>query len=175
MKGLDYMMKWFKECNSIEAVKRMYRKLCKEYHPDLHGASTEEIMKSVNAEYETAFERFRNIHESAEDSTKTYTSNTESTETASEFMEIINKLIACEGLEISIVGRWIWAENNTYPYKEILKSLGFRYASKKRAWYWHTAEDACKSRKGLSLDDIKNKYGCETYRGASSYRLTATA
>ncbi len=81
------MFKWFKDCKSIEDVKRAYRKLCKEYHPDLHpGEKYESAMKEINAEYETAFNCFKNVHESAEDSTKTYTAKTETTETAAEFM-----------------------------------------------------------------------------------------
>ncbi len=165
------MYKWFNNCKSIEDVKRTYRKLCKEYHPDIHGSATEETMKQINAEYETAFNHFKNVHESAEDNTKTYTSNTETTETAAEFMEIINKLIVCEGLEVNVCGKWLWAIGDTYTYKDVLKSLNFRYASKKKAWYWHKEEDTCKSRKNMSLDEIKNKYGCETFKGVGAPRL----
>ena len=171
MKGLDYMMKWFKTAHSIEEVKRIYRQLCKEYHPDIHGATTEETMKQINAEYERAFNYFKNIHESAEDSTKTYTSSKETTETAAEFMVIINKLITCEGLEIDVCGKWLWAVGNTYPYKEILKGLGFRFASKKKAWYWHKAEDASRNHKEMSLDEIRKLHGCETFTGASTPKL----
>lgn len=171
MKGLDYMLKWFKDCKSIESVKKTYRRLCKEYHPDLHGGKFEDEMKQINAEYEIAFNCFKNVHETAEDSTKTYTSSTDSTETAAEFMGIINALIHCEGVEIDLVGRWIWLTGNTYQYKDTIKELGFRYASKKKAWYWHTAEDVCKSRKGLSLDQIKDKYGCERFETVSTPKL----
>jgi len=170
------MFKYFKDCKCIEDVKKMYRKLCKEYHPDLHGAATEEIMKAINAEYEIAFERYRNVHETADstaDSKQTYTAHTDTTETPEEFRKIIERLITCEGLEISIVGRWIWAEGNTYPHKEILKELGFKFASKKKAWYWHREGDGCKSRKGLSMDSIKAKYGCETFTAAKNRRLAA--
>ena len=172
MKGLDYiMLKWFKDCKSIEEVKRLYKKLCKQYHPDLNASDTTEIMKAINAEYEKAFERFKNIHESAEDSTKTYTSRTETTETAAEFMNIINKLIFCNGLELSICGKWLWAEGNTYSYRETLKSLGFRYASKKKCWYWRKDEDASRNRKSLTLEEIKERYGCETFMSVSAPRL----
>lgn len=171
MKGLDYMLRWFNSCKTIEDVKKEYRKLCQEYHPDLHGIETEETMKQINAEYEIAFNCFKNVHETAEDNTKTYTSSTDSTETAAEFMDIINGLIHCEGVEIDLVGRWIWLTGNTYQYKNIIKRLGFRYASKKKAWYWHTAEDACKSRKNSSLDEIKNKYGCKKFATASMPKL----
>lgn len=162
------MFKWFNGVQSIEEVKRVYRKLCKEYHPDIHGSATEETMKAINSEYEQAFNRFKNIHENTEDSTKTYTSRTE---TAAEFMDIINALIKCDGVEIDLVGRWIWLTGNTYAYKDIIKGLGFMWASKKKAWYWHKAEDTCKSRKNTTLNEIKIKYGCESFKGVSAPRL----
>lgn len=131
-------------------------------------------MKQINAEYKTAFERFKNIQEEVGNKTDTYNSNKETSETAAEFIEIINKLVLCEGLNIDLCGRWIWLTGNTYPYKDIIKSLNFRWASKKKCWYWHKDEDVCKSRRNMSLDDIKNKYGCETFKGMASPRL-ATA
>lgn len=165
------MMKYFNNCKSIEDVKKLYKKLCKQYHPDLNKDDTTEIMKQVNAEYETAFNRFKNIHESADDNTKTYTSSKETSETAAEFMVIINKLVTCEGLEISVCGKWLWAEGLTFPYKELLKNLNFRYASKKKCWYWHKAEDASRNHKEMSLDEIKKLHGCETFKGVSTPRL----
>lgn len=165
------MLKWFRECKSIEDVKRTYRELCKQYHPDLNKVDTTETMKQINAEYETAFNRFKNVHESAEDSTKTYTSNTETTETAAEFMEIINSLIKCEGLEIDLVGRWIWLSGRSYPYKDIIKSLGFKWCSNKKMWAWHKAEDASHNRKKMTIEEIKDRYGCETFKGVGAPRL----
>lgn len=88
-------------------------------------------------------------------------------------MEIINGLIHCEGITISVVGSWIWLEGNTYPYKDTIKSLGFRWANAKKAWYFRNEKDACKSRKGLSLDEIKNKYGCQNFATASMPKLAA--
>ena len=167
------MLKWFKDCKSIEDVKKTYRHLCKEWHPDLHpGDKFETAMKEINAEYEIAFNRFKNIHESAEDSTKTYIKNTETTETAAEFMVIINKLVVLEGVQIDLINRWIWLSGNTYPYKETIKSLGFKWCSNKKMWAWHKAEDASHNRKKMTIDEIKNKYGCETFKGVSAPKLT---
>ncbi len=167
-------MKWFTDCKTIEDVKEQYKRLCKQYHPDISRANTTAQMQEINAEYETAFNCFKNTHRSAEDETKTYTSTTDTTETAAEFMEIINALIACEGLEIDLVGRWIWLTGNTYKHKDTIKGLGFRWANKKKAWYWHKDEDACKSRKNMSLDDIKDKYGCQSFTAKATPKL-ATA
>lgn len=165
------MFKWFKDCKTAEDVKKLYRDYVKRYHPDLNGAETEETMKIINDEYINVWERLKNVHESAEDNTKTYTAKTETTETAAEFMEIINKLIVCDGLEIDFVGRWIWVSGNTYPHKEIIKSLGFRWANRKKAWYWHKDEDRSRNRKEMSLDEIKKLHGCETFKGVGAPRL----
>ncbi|MGN1089952.1 MAG: DnaJ domain-containing protein [Huintestinicola sp.] len=166
------MMKWFKTAHSIEEVKRIYRKLCKEYHPDIHGAETEDTMKEINAEYERAFNRYKDIHESTAEQGETYTKETH--ETAAEFANIINQLIKCDGIEIDLCGRWIWLKGNTFSYKEIIKGLGFRWAAKKKMWYWRKEEDASHNRRTMNFEEIKSKYGCEIFEGASAPKLTAT-
>ena len=45
-------MKYFKDLNSMEAVKKQYRKLAMKYHPDRGG--DEETFKQINNEYEQA-------------------------------------------------------------------------------------------------------------------------
>ena len=56
-------MKWFNGCTTAEAVKKMYRDLCKAYHPDLHpGEANEAAMKEINAEYDIAWARYKNVH-----------------------------------------------------------------------------------------------------------------
>lgn len=62
---------------------------------------------------------------------------------------------------------------NTYEYRNEIKELGFRWANNKKAWYWHKEEDSCRSRKKLSLDEIKEKYGCTTFETVKQARLTA--
>ena len=162
-------MKWFKDCKTIDDVKKAYRRLCKEYHPDLNGGSTTEIMQEINAEYETAFNKFKNIHESADGTTY----EKETTETPEEFRNIIESLINCEGLIIDLVGRWIWLTGNTYQHKEIIKKLGFKWASKKSAWYWHNPDEVSKNRKKMTLDEIKAMHGCETYKAKSTIKIAA--
>ena len=155
-------MKYFSNCKTIESVKAEYKKLVKQYHPDIAGAEFTATMQEINAQFETAFRIYKDIHETAEG--QTYTAEQESTETPAEFMDIINSLINCQGLEINLVGRWIWLEGNTFPYKDIIKTLGFKWASTKKSWYWHTAEDSTVNRKKMSLEDIKTKYGCTSFQ-----------
>ena len=170
MKGLDIMLKWFKTAHTLEDVKHSYRTLCKQYHPDLHGAATEEIMKEINAEYERAFNHYKNIHADTEGNT--YTAETDSTETPEEFRKIIESLISCDGLTIELVGKWIWCAGNTYSYREILKSLHFMFSKNKKAWYWHRPEDGTRNHKKMTLDEIKDLYGCTEFKTQHAARIT---
>lgn len=172
MEGLDYMLKWFKDCKTIEDAKELYKKLCREYHPDLNESDTTADMQSINNEFEQVFKTLQNKHRTDNtDSTADSRENETTAETPAEFMHIINSLISCEGIIIDLCGSWLWVTGNTYQYKDIIKGLGFRYASKKKAWYWHSAEDACRSRKSLSLDEIKSKYGCKSFATTAMPKL----
>ena len=175
MKGLDYCMnmKWFKDCKTIEEAKEIYKKLCRQYHPDLNESDTTEAMKSINNEFEQVFKTLKDKHKS--ESTNTTADNkengAETAETPAEFMNIINTLISCEGLVIELCGTWLWATGSTFIHKNKLKSLGFRYASKKKAWYWHSQNDGSRNRKQMTLDEIKALHGCKTFVTTSIPKL----
>ena len=44
-------------------------------------------------------------------------------------------------------------------YKKELKEIGFRWASNKKAWYWHSEAFRKRSKRKLSMNDIRNYYG----------------
>lgn len=75
--------------------------------------------------------------------------------------EVLEKIINFVDIEIVICGQWIWVSGNTYPYKKELKELGFKWASKKKQWHFHTDLFRKKSRKVLSMDEIMDYY-CST-------------
>lgn len=39
--------------------------------------------------------------------------------------------------DIEIIGSWV---HGGYEYRELLKSVGFRFAPKKKCWCWHYGE-----------------------------------
>ena len=168
------MLKWFRDCHSVEDVKKTYRALCFKYHPDVNDApDAEQKMKEINAEYEIAFNRFKNVHKAKAEQTATAGSAeaaAESAEVPEMFKNIINGLVGCDGVQIDIVGTWVWLTGNTFAYKDKIKQLGFRWASKKKAWYWHSPEEKATHSK-MSLDEIKDKYGCQTFTTAVQYRI----
>ena len=151
-------MKYFTNCNCIEDVKQVYKQLCLKWHPDIAKEDTTAVMQEINAEYEIAFAKWKNIHRAANGEEYTVDSTTEA---PNEFSDVINKIISLQGIRIEIIGSWVWVFGNTYEHKEVLKNAGFRYCSNKKAWTWHK-EDVCKkTRKTLSISEIKNIYGSQ--------------
>lgn len=164
------MLKWFKDCKTIEDVKRVYKTLAVKYHPDFnHDTDTTDTMQEINNEYETAFNIFKNIH-TAQGDNAAENEAAETTETPDMFKDIINSLIHCDGVQIDIVGSWVWLTGNTFIHKDVIKSLGFKWASKKKAWYWHTDEYKSTHSK-MTLDEIKTKYGCQNVKTHAQPKL----
>ena len=46
---------------------------------------------------------------------------------------------------------------------EVLKQLGFKFAYKKKAWYYHKDKFRKKSHEELTMDDIRDMFGSQRY------------
>ncbi len=158
-------MKYFTNCKTAEELKKEYRTLAKKLHPDL-GGDTEEF-KIMQNEFEAMWERLKNVHTNSKG--ETYTKET--TETPKEFIHIIDVLTKLNGIEVEICGSWIWVSGNTKEHKEVLKSLKFRYANKKQAWYFHTEPYKKKSKRELTLDEIRDMFGSQKYNAKDEKEL----
>lgn len=161
------MTKWFKNPTTLEELKKEYKKLAIKNHPDMGGST--EAMQEINAEYDRLFEILKNTHRSA--TGETYTAKTETTETPEQFRSIIEKLIHLDGITIEICGSWIWVTGNTFPNKEELKKMLFKYSKGKNAWYYHEPGYRKHSKKHFSLDDIRDMFGSETVNGSKQDKL----
>ena len=72
---------------------------------------------------------------------------------------ILESISPLEGLIIEVVGAWIWVDGDTKQHKDILKSKGFFWASKKKKWYFRSEENKVNGRGKKSYEEIKEKYG----------------
>lgn len=155
----------------IEEVKRQYRKLVFEHHPDKGGKL--EDMQRVNAEFEALKKRVYNIHEDM--SGNVYTDQTQETpdDVTERFMDIIEQLVHMDGLEIEICGSFLWIGGDTKPHKDELKAMGFRWASKKRRWFLAPQGWRKKGRRELSMEEIRGSFGSQRidYRHAAGRAL----
>ena len=74
----------------------------------------------------------------------------------------LDAVINIEGIIIEVVGSWIWITGTTYPHRAKFSAAGYIFAGAKKAWYFRTEENrTTRSKKGTTLDDIRNKYGSE--------------
>lgn len=150
---------------SLEQLRKQYRDLLKKYHPDNGGS--EDITKAINTEYDKLFKVLKDKHESrsadnsgnANTKTSDYSQNMYDWENDKALRDVLQKIINFDGIEIEIAGQWIWISGNTYSYKKELKELGFKWASQKKQWYFHTDTFRKKGHKTLSMDEIRSYYG----------------
>lgn len=155
------MTQYFRDVKTLDELKKQYRRLAMKYHPDV-GGSTEE-MQRINAAYEARFEELKRQQNTraAEDTTGQTKATSES---AADFIAIINALLKLDGLEIELCGRWLWIGGETKKHKEALKAAGCRWSSTKKLWSWHFAEDGSHWHRGSkTMSQIRAKYGSTTF------------
>ncbi len=165
--------KYFNNTNTLEELRKQYKELLKQHHPDNGGNVSD--MQEINSEYDRLFKILKNQHES----NKANSNNTNADYNNMKYdfaedeklREMLNKIIHFKGIDIELVGAWIWVSGNTYVHKKELKELGFKWASQKKMWYWHSEVFRKKSRKTLSMDDIRNYYGSTNIRSESMVLL----
>lgn len=148
-------MKWFHNPQTAEELKEQYRKLAMQHHPDRGGIL--ENMQEINNEYDALFPRLKDVHKSAKG--EVYTAKTPTTEAPEEFRHIIDALFKMENITIELCGSWLWITGNTKPHAEKLKSMKFKWAPKKSAWYFHHGAYRKRSKDTVSLDKIREMYG----------------
>lgn len=152
-------MTYFKNVETLEELRKQYKELLKTHHPDNGGNVAD--MQEINAEYDKLFKVLKDRHESKQTSTdgaKTGFNNYKYDFEADEALrEILQKIIGFSDITIELCGSWIWLSGNTYQYKAELKEIGFKWASKKKQWYWHSEAFRKKGKKALSMDDIMSR------------------
>ena len=170
-------MKYFTKCTCIEDVKEEYRRLAKMLHPDNGGDA--EAFKAMMQAYTAAYNRFKGVHRKQTDKTTqdakkgtqdAYTSSQDDY-SAEQYADIINKVIGLDGIDIEIVGTWIWLSGNTFIHKDAIKAAGFFWSKRHKKWYYNG--DTKKSRKhsNYNFDQVRNVYGSKDIKTSSRPKL----
>ena len=158
-------MKYFANCTTLDELKKEYRRLALENHPDRGG--NQRIMMEINAEYERAHERLQNAWNATAPEEK------QKHETAAEYITIIAKLMKIRGIEVELCGSWLWISGDTRANKDALKAAGCLWAAKKAMWYWHPGDYHRKGGHTMSMDHIRTKYGSTRIGGSKDDLATA--
>lgn len=146
-------MTWFTGVTDIQTLRQRYRELLREYHPDNGGNVSD--MQNINAEYDVLFDALSKADKSDKQS---YTHEEQAENEA--FKDVLNRIIHINA-DIEIIGSWVWV-HGAYAYKELLKSIGFRYAPKKKSWCWHYGEYKRHHKAEISLDELRLRYGSQS-------------
>lgn len=150
-------MQFFKECNTLEEVKKLYKTLAKQFHPDRGGDTA--TMQKINNEYAMAVRLIAKGENLTAEETESIIMDSEAYQSA------VNAVINLQGITVELVGAWLWVTGETKQHKEILKDAKFKWAKKKTdysAWFFRTTEWKTRNRHKMSLDDIRTKYGTQT-------------
>ena len=151
-------MMHFRNVNDLQELRKQYKELLKAHHPDNGGDLA--TMQEINAEYDKLFKILKDKHESkTADKENNYNNMQYDFEEDAKLREVLEKIIHFSDITIEICGSWIWLAGNTYQYRTELKEIGFKWASKKKQWYFHTEAFRKKGHKALSMEDIRNYYG----------------
>ena len=143
-----------------EQTKEAYREACKKYHPDVNPVG-EEMMKIVNEAYSVLKDHSGEV-------------KAQQADYGDLLNDALNAVFGLSGLVIEICGSWVWITGDTREHKDSLKEAGFKWASKKKAWYFRPEAFRSRSKGETSLDEIRAKYG--TSRPVrSNYMLTGGA
>lgn len=139
-------------------IKKAYNTVALKYHPDKNPAGGE-MMKVINAAFDAlkGYEG-QNPSEEQEGNVQDY---------GEAINGALNAIFDLEGLIIEVCGAWLWVSGDTFKYKTTLKETGFKFASKKKSWYFHPENWKSTSRGAFSMDDIRNQYGSAAPRRAS--------
>jgi len=124
----------FQECKNVNEIKKTYRQACFKFHPD-HGGNND-LMRTLTEAYLYALSMCNgeiNIDESGKEHKYNYNKEQE--------LALLNKLselltYKMAGVDILIVGKWLWIQGETKKYKEELKKCKCLWHSTRKLWYW---------------------------------------
>jgi len=156
---------YFSHCETLEALKSEYKRLCKIHHPDVGGDTA--TMAAINAAYDDAIEAFARGDYGQKEQHQA------STEDSEAFRAAVSAVVNFVGVKLELCGSWLWASGNTYSYRERLKAAGYRWSKNKNSWYWRPGEEHTWSRGNYTMDQIRIKFGSQIMTGVNEERQNA--
>jgi curved DNA-binding protein CbpA len=148
------MLKFFENVTTLTELRKEYRRLAFIYHPDKGGDTV--LMQILNDNYDQLSEKFIKGNIDFSEGRKEY-----EMQVSEEIREMLDRIMFLQGVEIEVIGGWIWITGNTFAVRTTLKSLGFMFSHPKTAWYWHKGEYRKKNGKIQSMDEMRDFWGSQ--------------
>lgn len=135
---------FFYGCTSADEVQIRFDELSKIY------VDQEQVLEIIKMEYSTLMSVLNPPKPVEEPKEKV---------SISEIIKALQEKINPDGLHLEICGTWLWVTGKTFPVKDALKDLGFRFSSNKLCWYYREDENRSSNQKPVPYEFIKEKYG----------------
>lgn len=159
------MNRYFDTCNTMDEAKTLYKSLARQNHPDMGGDLR--TMQEINAQFaefcacfarNEGRERQRQAHAENRKSAADYHDLDEVAEVLRVKIEFALNL---DGVDVELMGFWVWLTGNTRQYKDEIKAQGFKWAHHKQAWYFAGVPSF--NRREKTLDEIRDMYGSQKF------------
>ena len=148
------MLKFFENVTTLTELRKEYRRLAFIYHPDKGGDTV--LMQILNDQYERLSEKFIKENVDFSEGRKEY-----EMQVSEEIRDMLDRIMFLKGVDIEVIGGWIWITGNTFAIRTTLKSLGFMFSHQKTAWYWHKGEYRKNNGKIQSMDEMRDFWGTQ--------------
>ena len=151
-------------CTSKGEVQLRFDELSKVFNDQ------DEMLNTIKVEYSTLMSVLAEskldeaVEEKANVSEKTVEIVKEKATVTEKIKELQGKIDPA-GLHLEICGTWLWVTGKTYPVRDTLKELGFRYSSNKLCWYYRQfdpkvgIDHRSGNQEPVPLEMIREKYG----------------
>ena len=165
---------YFNNLNTVAEIKHEYRRLCMIHHPDKGGDTA--TMQSINAQYHASLSACNGQTSTGADNKQhTYYYRRETEQAVmNKITEIVG--VGMVGVEIMLIGSWIWITGETRKYKDQLgkNELKCRWHPKRLAWYWHTpSKKKYRYNSKVDLDGLAATYGYANFDSEERAAISA--
>ena len=150
-------MKYFNGIDNVADLRAEYVRLIKENHPD--NGRDNNIYREIIEEYTKMMEILPDESPKNKNGEARFT-RAQMAEFDEKIREKLDEIIHCKGVNIEVVGLWIWLDGDTFAWKDVIKAAGFTWSRNRKKWHY-TPYDTGRFYKGKRLDfqDIRNAYG----------------
>ena len=155
-------MNYFEGVRTLDELRKQYRNLAFLHHPDKGGDT--KVMQEINNQYEKLSKHLIDCNENFSEKRKEW-----EYQVSEELKQKLDRIIFLPNITIELIGSWLWVTGNTYSIRSILKQENFRFSHTKTAWYWHSGEFIKRSGLVLTLDELKDFWGCQQIESKVSY------
>lgn len=154
-------MRYFDHLFTVPNIKAEYRDLAFKHHPDRGGDVC--IMQAINAQYHEALQRCNGERSEAANGKEHRYSYDADIEQA--VMDKIMFLVAAHlpGVNIALIGTWLWVTGDTKPHKELLKANGLKWHPTRSCWYFTATPNRYRPSR-LGLSGLAMRYGYKEFK-----------